>query len=411
MSSTYLRHIALAAGLTLTGPLVASAQTSPGPSTAPAPGASVPVAPGQPLAVPPGSAVPGKTPQWPVTVPEAAKSQAAGEPQADAGWSKQEIAEAEAQCTAILAKHSATVVPLPAIREGECGTPYPVQLTAIGKVELSQPAIVTCRMIEALSDWLKLDVQPAAKRHLGATVTRLDVMSSYSCRNAYGRKKSRLSEHGRANALDIKSFALNRDRAVDLSADWGLTERDKVRIAAAEAKARAEAAARAKAEADARALAEAQAKAKAAARAAAERQRSWPGDSDQPNFSSGGLAVLRGMVPDSIGRPGDLPSADRDGSALTLGQPSRLGGPKSKVEPHATQLGSGHAAPGGTPVPSATGQPAMPQPSGAQAFLRQIHGAACKRFGTVLGPEANDAHRNHFHLDMAERNGRGAFCE
>ena len=29
--------------------------------------------------------------------------------------------------------------------------------------------------------------------------------------------------------------------------------------------------------------------------------------------------------------------------------------------------------------------------------------AACRHFGTVLGPEANEAHRNHFHLDMAER--------
>ena len=43
-------------------------------------------------------------------------------------------------------------------------------------------------------------------------------------------------------------------------------------------------------------------------------------------------------------------------------------------------------------------------------FLRDIHTAACKRFGTVLGPEANEAHRNHFHLDMAKRR-YGSFCE
>ncbi len=34
-------------------------------------------------------------------------------------------------------------------------------------------------------------------------------------------------------------------------------------------------------------------------------------------------------------------------------------------------------------------------------FLRRIHQSACKRFGTVLGPEYNAAHANHFHLDMA----------
>ena len=30
--------------------------------------------------------------------------------------------------------------------------------------------------------------------------------------------------------------------------------------------------------------------------------------------------------------------------------------------------------------------------------------------GTTLGPEANDAHRNHFHVDMFPRRNRG-YCE
>jgi hypothetical protein len=43
-------------------------------------------------------------------------------------------------------------------------------------------------------------------------------------------------------------------------------------------------------------------------------------------------------------------------------------------------------------------------PAGPQArFLREAHAAACRIFGTTLGPEANEAHRNHFHVDMAER--------
>jgi hypothetical protein len=43
-------------------------------------------------------------------------------------------------------------------------------------------------------------------------------------------------------------------------------------------------------------------------------------------------------------------------------------------------------------------------------FLRRVHGGACAIFGTVLGPEANEAHRNHLHLDLAARK-RSAFCE
>ena len=34
-------------------------------------------------------------------------------------------------------------------------------------------------------------------------------------------------------------------------------------------------------------------------------------------------------------------------------------------------------------------------------FLTAIHDSACKRFGTVLSPNYNAAHRDHFHLDMS----------
>jgi hypothetical protein len=46
----------------------------------------------------------------------------------------------------------------------------------------------------------------------------------------------------------------------------------------------------------------------------------------------------------------------------------------------------------------------------AARFLRRIHAGGCGPFGTVLGPESNEAHRNHLHLDLAPRK-RSAFCE
>jgi hypothetical protein len=39
-------------------------------------------------------------------------------------------------------------------------------------------------------------------------------------------------------------------------------------------------------------------------------------------------------------------------------------------------------------------------------FLRVIHSSACKRFGTVLGPNYNAAHADHLHVELS---GRG-FC-
>lgn len=36
-----------------------------------------------------------------------------------------------------------------------------------------------------------------------------------------------------------------------------------------------------------------------------------------------------------------------------------------------------------------------------QAFLHALHASACRRFGTVLGPDYNSAHYNHLHFDMS----------
>ena len=42
-------------------------------------------------------------------------------------------------------------------------------------------------------------------------------------------------------------------------------------------------------------------------------------------------------------------------------------------------------------------------------FLRAVRDGACRAFGTVLSPEYNEAHRDHFHLDQAAR-GLGGVC-
>jgi hypothetical protein len=43
----------------------------------------------------------------------------------------------------------------------------------------------------------------------------------------------------------------------------------------------------------------------------------------------------------------------------------------------------------------------------ARQFLALVHASACKRFSTVLSPDYNAAHHDHFHFDMG---GRGGFC-
>ncbi|MFA5898458.1 MAG: extensin family protein [Hyphomicrobium sp.] len=43
----------------------------------------------------------------------------------------------------------------------------------------------------------------------------------------------------------------------------------------------------------------------------------------------------------------------------------------------------------------------------AQAFLRAVHDGACQEFTTVLGPNYNSLHRDHFHVDLARRGSDG----
>ena len=42
-------------------------------------------------------------------------------------------------------------------------------------------------------------------------------------------------------------------------------------------------------------------------------------------------------------------------------------------------------------------------------FVQYLHDDACQTFGTVLGPDANEAHKNHFHFDMKQR--RASLCQ
>jgi hypothetical protein len=42
-------------------------------------------------------------------------------------------------------------------------------------------------------------------------------------------------------------------------------------------------------------------------------------------------------------------------------------------------------------------------------FLRSVHNGGCKVFSTVMGPEANEVHRTHLHLDLQDR--KTTVCE
>jgi hypothetical protein len=279
-------------------------------------------------------------------------------------WSATEIADAKAHCTAVLQRIHAVYAVHDPIRNGACGAPAPIELFSIGQnpeVTFAPPPIVRCDLAEVLVNWLEKDLQPLARKHFGAPIVRIETMSDYSCRNALGRKTTRLSEHGLANAVDIGGFVMASAHSVSVLDDWGTTGRELAE--AAEQKAQAE-----------KLVAEA-----------------------MPDEKAGKAGKTSGARLASSNKP---PAGAKTGvpKVSPAGVPARLGGPapdSGKTGPEKTlrQKVAAVARVGTSPG----------RDSDDQAFLREAHVAACRLFGTTLGPEANRDHRNHFHVDMAVR--------
>lgn len=78
-------------------------------------------------------------------------------------------------------------------------------------------------------------------------------------------------------------------------------------------------------------------------------------------------------------------------------------GKAKAIRAAASKLGGGDAAPSVVVKVKITPPKRDKHQEASSAFLHQAHESACSLFGTVLGPEANAAHHNHFHLDMKAR--------
>jgi hypothetical protein len=327
---------------------------------------------------------------WPITLTESREAKGPAKPLQ--GWKPEEIAEAVANCKVLLDGLDVVALAEAPMREGgSCGTAAPMKLVSIGRgaqeVSFQPQPTVTCEMIAGLARWLKQDVQPLARRYLGGQVARIETMSSYSCRNAYGLAHGRLSQHGRANALDIGNFITAKNQVVNIESDWGMTARD---VAALRKEQEAQRAQQAIRPAD-----------KPPVLAAKPVPAPAPGNTIEAVATS-----PQGAMPSLPGITWQVPGGQTP--MMGFGPPSRLGGPKPRNAPSAfipapTQPAARTASAPAAPTPASS--------NGKLEFLREAHKTACRTFGTVLGPEANRTHRNHFHVDMAERVNDVKVCE
>jgi hypothetical protein len=284
-------------------------------------------------------------------------------------WTDQEIADARAACAKALVGLAIEYEPLQPIKHGICGAPAPILVRSIGidpKVEIDPPATVTCPLAAALSNWLSKAVQPEAKAVLSTQVVKLRNATSYSCRNRYGGANTPLSEHALANALDVSEFVFASGEHITVLETW-------------------------------------------------PRLEATP-PASPPNLSRVPVASAPITPVSQIRTAGERP-----------GQVVRLAEAKinpfvapttvmidAKTNPFLLPTAAVDEPPSSPAPETISPKPAAPETQSAHdarsEFVRMVHDDACHTFGTVLGPEANEAHKNHFHLDMKARR-HVAVCE
>jgi len=125
-------------------------------------------------------------------------------------------------CRLALTEEIAIAPSIPDIHDtGGCGGEDLVRLEAVvlpdkRRVSVKPAAILRCPMASAIAEWIRTDIAPLAAS-LGSVIGDLDNFDSYECRGRNRMVGGRLSEHGRATALDVRAFKLANGQSVSLT--------------------------------------------------------------------------------------------------------------------------------------------------------------------------------------------------
>ena len=271
-------------------------------------------------------------------------------------WSDDQVAAAKLDCAKLLAGVTLDYQRLPSLKEGICGAPAPILVKSIAGVAIEPSATMTCALASGVATWISKTVQPQAKALLGTQVVKLHNATSYACRNRYGGETTPLSEHALANALDVSEFVFASGETVTVLASWP-------RIANAP-------------------------------------------KPPLPTETTGSI------VPAEAASPKAIEAVEITQAKATASSNPFAVSIKAKTNPFVVPTAVVKLPPPTPPAEAAAPQ-APSEASKAELksrFVKAVHDDACLTFGTVLGPDANEAHKNHFHLDMKARR-RNAFCE
>jgi hypothetical protein len=91
-----------------------------------------------------------------------------------------------------------------------------IQLPNNAHVSAAPPATLRCSMAEAVAHWVRDDIAPAIAA-LGTSMRNIETADSFDCRERNGIAGAKISEHGRANALDVRAFKLANRATIELN--------------------------------------------------------------------------------------------------------------------------------------------------------------------------------------------------
>jgi hypothetical protein len=129
-------------------------------------------------------------------------------------------AAATRQCLADLGRAGVRFDKLPDRQfGGGCSATGAVKLLDIG-VPTTNLGAMRCGLARAFANWVHRPLQQAAARNLGSPVVRIESMGTYACRPVNNQSGGKLSEHGRANAVDLGAFVLADGRRITVKEGW-----------------------------------------------------------------------------------------------------------------------------------------------------------------------------------------------
>ncbi len=132
-----------------------------------------------------------------------------------------EVTRQPSDCRLRLEKVAA-VEPMPRlIGPGACGGRDMVQLDAVlladrTRVDIKPAPVLRCEMAETLAAWIREDAAPRVSA-IGGALRSMDNYDDFECRGRNRVVGAKLSEHGKGNAVDVRSITLADGRVVGLT--------------------------------------------------------------------------------------------------------------------------------------------------------------------------------------------------